>query len=80
MRISVRAALVCLFGVALFPNLVTSQPTIENSLTIYNSASSHKTLVIMTVIACIGMPFVLAYTSVVYWSFRGKVELHEQSY
>lgn len=74
------AALVCLFGVALFPNLVTSQPTIENSLTIYNSASSHKTLVIMTVIACIGMPFVLAYTSVVYWSFRGKVELHEQSY
>jgi len=74
------AALVCLFGVALFPNLVTSKPTIENSLTIYNAASSHKTLVIMTVIACIGMPFVVGYTSVVYWSFRGKVELQEHSY
>lgn len=74
------AALVCLFGVALFPNLVTSRPTIENSLTIYNSASSHKTLVIMTIIACVGMPFVIAYTTIVYWSFRGKVQLHEQSY
>lgn len=74
------AALVCLFGVALFPNLVTSKPTIENSLTIYNAASSHKTLVIMTIIACIGMPFVVGYTSVVYWSFRGKVELQEHSY
>ncbi len=74
------AALVCLFGVALFPNLVTSKPTIENSLTIYNAASSHKTLVIMTIIACIGMPFVVGYTAVVYWSFRGKVELQEHSY
>jgi cytochrome bd ubiquinol oxidase subunit II len=74
------AALVCLFGVALFPNLVTSKPTIENSLTIYNAASSHKTLFIMTIIACIGMPFVVGYTSVVYWSFRGKVHLQESSY
>jgi cytochrome d ubiquinol oxidase subunit II len=74
------AALVCLFGVALFPNLVTSKPTIENSLTIYNAASSHKTLVIMTIIAAIGMPFVAAYTCVVYWSFRGKVKLEEHSY
>jgi len=74
------AALVCLFGVALFPNLVTSKPTIENSLTIYNAASSHKTLVIMTIIAAVGMPFVAAYTCVVYWSFRGKVRLKEHSY
>lgn len=74
------AALVCLFGVAIFPNLVTSKPTIENSLTIYNAASSHKTLVIMTIIAAIGMPFIAAYTCIVYWSFRGKVELHDQSY
>ena len=74
------AALVRLFGVALFPNLVTSRPTIENGLTIYNAASSHKTLVIMTVIACIGMPFVAAYTYIVSWSFRGKVRLKEQSY
>jgi cytochrome bd-type quinol oxidase subunit 2 len=28
---------------------------------------------IMLIIALIGMPAVLSYTSVVYWTFRGKV-------
>ena len=64
----------------ILPNLVTSRPSEENSLTIYNAASSHKTLVIMTIIAIIGMPFVITYTSIVYWSFRGKVQLHDHSY
>jgi cytochrome d ubiquinol oxidase subunit II len=74
------AALMCLFGIALFPNLVTSKPTLENSLTIYNAASSQKTLIIMTIIALIGMPFVAAYTWIVYSSFHGKVKLKEGSY
>jgi cytochrome d ubiquinol oxidase subunit II len=74
------AALVCLFGLALYPNLITSQPNPENSLTIYNAASSQKTLGIMALIALIGMPFVLAYTGVVYWTFRGKVKLEMHSY
>jgi cytochrome d ubiquinol oxidase subunit II len=34
----------------------------------------------MTIIAIIGMPFVITYTAIVYWSFRGKVQLHEHSY
>jgi len=34
----------------------------------------------MFVIALIGMPFVLSYTVVVYWTFRGRVELGEHSY
>jgi cytochrome d ubiquinol oxidase subunit II len=34
----------------------------------------------MTIIAAIGMPFVAAYTALVYWSFRGKVRLEEHSY
>ncbi|MCC7145380.1 MAG: cytochrome d ubiquinol oxidase subunit II [Phycisphaeraceae bacterium] len=72
--------LVTLLGAALFPNLVLSAPNPENSLTIYNAASSSKTLEIMTIIAAIGMPFVLAYTVVIYWSFRGKVQLTEHSY
>jgi cytochrome d ubiquinol oxidase subunit II len=66
-------ALVLLLGLALFPNLVTSRPLPENSLTIYNAASSPKTLGLMLIVAAIGMPFVLAYTSVIYWVFRGKV-------
>lgn len=74
------AALVFLFGVALFPNLVTSSPFPENSLTIYNAASSVTTLKIMSLIALIGIPFVLGYTLVVYWTFRGAVKLDKHSY
>ncbi len=72
--------LVSLLGVALFPNLVTSNLAEAQSLTIYNAASSAKTLGIMAVIAALGMPFVLAYTGVVYWTFRGKVRLGDHSY
>ena len=32
------------------------------------------------VIALFGMPFVLAYTGTIYWTFRGKVRLDEHSY
>lgn len=73
-------AFVFLFGIALFPNLVASRPEAANSLTIMNSASSEKTLGIMLIIAALGMPFVLAYTAVIYWVFRGKVKLSEHSY
>lgn len=68
-------AFVLLLGLALFPNLVTSNPTPENSLTIYSAASSQKTLQIMLIIAMIGMPFVLTYTGLIYWIFRGKVQI-----
>lgn len=74
------AALTFLFGGALYPNLVTSQPNPEHSLNIYNAASSETTLWIMRLIAFLGMPFVIAYTSVVYWVFRGKVEIGKMSY
>ncbi len=74
------AALVALFGAVLFPNLVTSSPEPGHSLTIYNAASSQKTLGIMAIIALIGMPFVLTYTCIIYWTFRGKVKLDQHSY
>ncbi|MCZ7685430.1 MAG: cytochrome d ubiquinol oxidase subunit II [Sandaracinaceae bacterium] len=73
------AALVFLFGMAIFPNLVVSS-TSAPSLTIYNAASSEKTLGIMAVIAAVGMPFVLTYTAIVYWVFHGKVQLSKLSY
>jgi cytochrome bd-type quinol oxidase subunit 2 len=47
-----------LFALNIFPNLVYSLPNPENSLNIYNAASSPKTLGIMLVIACIGVPMV----------------------
>jgi cytochrome d ubiquinol oxidase subunit II len=72
--------LMALFALNIFPNLVFSQPDPGNSLNIYNAASSPKTLGIMLVIACIGLPVVLAYTVSIYWIFRGKVKLDRMSY
>ena len=77
---AVIAALAFLFGMALFPNLIVSSLGPEYNLTIYNVASSEKTLRIMRLIAFLGMPFVLAYTTVIYWIFRGKVRLGQFSY
>ena len=63
-------------GVALYPNLVTASnaDATITSLTVHNAASSQKTLGIMLVIALLGMPMVLAYTAIVYWTFRGKAK------
>jgi cytochrome d ubiquinol oxidase subunit II len=74
------AALVFLFGVALFPNMVVSTLNPSWNLTIYNAAASEKTLSIMRLVAFCGMPFVLTYTITIYWIFRGKVELGKFSY
>lgn len=73
-------ALMTLFGLEMFPNLVLSNPNPAHSLTIYNAASSPKTLGIMLTIALIGVPVVLAYTVSIYWIFRGKVKLDRMSY
>jgi cytochrome d ubiquinol oxidase subunit II len=72
--------LMALFAVDAYPNLIYSWPNPGNSLDIYNAASSHKTLGIMLVIACIGIPVVLAYTVCIYWIFRGKVKVDRASY
>ena len=74
------AAFVFLLGMAIFPNLVPSSIDPAYSIDIYNAASSQKTLGIMATIAAIGMPIVLTYTGIVYWTFRGKVKLGEFSY
>lgn len=73
-------ALLALFAMGLYPNIVISTINPEYSLNIYNAASSQKTLNIMLIIAMIGIPFVLAYTISIYWIFRGKVKLDSMSY
>jgi cytochrome d ubiquinol oxidase subunit II len=78
--VAVIATLVMLFGLALYPNLVTASNDPAYSVTIFSAASSPLTLTIMLIIAVIGMPFVIAYTSIIYWAFRGKVRLDEHSY
>lgn len=74
------AALVFLFGAAMFPNMVISTIDPAFSLDLYNAASSTKTLGIMRNIAFLGMPFVLTYSAIIYWVFRGKVKLDSNSY
>ena len=77
---AVIATLIMLFGLALYPNLITASNDAANSVTVFTAASSPKTLTIMLIIALIGMPFVLAYTGIIYWTFRGKVRLDDHSY
>ena len=72
--------MVGLFGLAMYPNLVTASNGAEYSLTMARAASSEKTMKIGLLIVAIGMPFVLTYTAVIYWTFRGKVKLDEHAY
>ncbi|MCL2136858.1 MAG: cytochrome d ubiquinol oxidase subunit II [Coriobacteriia bacterium] len=81
-------ALIGITAASLFPNLIPAaanpqgvltyfvvpgpaQPDL--SLTIFNSANSELTLLVMTVITCIGLPLVLAYHVVLYRTFRGRI-------
>lgn len=72
--------LLILTAVEVFPVLVIS--TIDNlyDITIYNAASSEKSLGIMLLMAAIGMPLVATYTIFVYRTFWGKVKMDETSY
>ncbi len=72
--------LLILVAIELYPVIVISSINASYDLTIYNSASSDKSLGIMLIIAAIGVPLVAAYTTFVFWTFKGKVHLDEHSY
>jgi cytochrome d ubiquinol oxidase subunit II len=67
-------------SIELYPTILFSPAAPANSLTVYNAASSQKTLGIMLLVAAIGVPLVAAYTTFVFWTFKGKVTLDETSY
>jgi cytochrome d ubiquinol oxidase subunit II len=69
-----------LFGATLFPYMIVSTENPDYSLTVARAASTEKTLGIMLIVACLGIPFVLAYTATIYWVFRGKVQIGKFSY
>jgi cytochrome bd ubiquinol oxidase subunit II len=70
-----------LFGIGTYPTVIKAINAPDSlSLTIYNSSSSQKTLEILLLVALIGAPLVLSYTTSVYWIFRGKVRLDSNSY
>ncbi|MBR9922499.1 MAG: cytochrome d ubiquinol oxidase subunit II [Bacteroidetes bacterium] len=74
------AFLLILVAIELYPVLIMSTVDPMYDITVYNAASSQKSLSIMLIIAAIGAPLVLAYTIFVYKTFSGKVELDETSY
>ena len=73
--------LLALYAIGTYPEVIRATNDPNNlSLTIYNSASSPKTLKILFLMAFIGMPLVISYTIAVYYIFRGKVKIDPHSY
>jgi cytochrome d ubiquinol oxidase subunit II len=58
----------------LYPRVMISTLDPAWSLTIYNASSSPYTLTVMSIVALVLVPFVLAYTVWSYWVFRRRVE------
>ena len=69
-----------LFAAAVYPTMVFSTPDHANDLNIYNGSSTAKSLQFILYVAMIGVPVVLTYTATIYYVFRGKVVLTEESY
>ncbi|HEX8947630.1 MAG TPA: cytochrome d ubiquinol oxidase subunit II, partial [Dissulfurispiraceae bacterium] len=63
--------------IGLFPNLIPSSMDPRYSLTIFNSSSSIYTLKIMTAVALVFVPVVIAYQLWVYRTFRQKLNSEE---
>jgi cytochrome d ubiquinol oxidase subunit II len=64
----------------MYPVMLRSTTNSAYDLTVQNASAAKETLTVMFIIALIGMPFVLLYTAGVYYFFRGKVELDDESY
>ncbi len=60
-------------GVALFPFVMPSSSDPRSSLTVWDSVSSHLTLMVMLYAVVIFLPMVVTYTSWAYSVMRGKV-------
>jgi len=57
-----------------FPNLIKASNDPMLNITIYNSSTSLQTLKLMSIIALVGMPIVIAYSIFVYRIFKGKTK------
>jgi cytochrome d ubiquinol oxidase subunit II len=61
-----------IFG-AVFPVVLPSTIDPAFNLTIANASSSDYTLGLMSIVACVGLPLVIAYQAWTYWVFRRRV-------
>ena len=74
------ALLMATVAAGMYPVMLPSSIDSSYDLTVNNAASAPETLTVMTVIAVIGIPFVLLYTAGVYYFFRGRVVLDDHGY
>ena len=74
------ALLLGLVALQLYPTLLISTIDPKYSVTIYNAASSQKSLGIMLTIVLIGTPLLAGYFIFLYKTFKGKVKLDDTSY
>lgn len=74
------AMLMASVAAGLYPVMLPSSLDPAFDLTVHNAASADNTLQVMFVLALLGMPFVLLYTAGIYYFFRGKVEIDDNSY
>lgn len=74
------AFLLMLVAFQLYPVLLPSTIHPDHSVTIYNAASSQKSLGIMLTIVLIGSPLLAGYFIFLYKTFYGKVKLDDTSY
>ena len=70
---TIAATVVSIF-VSLYPNVMVSSTNAAYNLTVANSASSNYALTVMTVVAAIFTPLVLAYQGWSYYVFRGRIK------
>ncbi|MBY8886739.1 cytochrome d ubiquinol oxidase subunit II [Streptomyces sp. PTM05] len=73
--VTIAAAVATLF-LALFPDVMPSSTNPAWSLTVSNASSSPYTLRIMTWVAGIATPMVIAYQAWTYWVFRKRIGTH----
>lgn len=62
----------------LYPRILISTIDPKYSLTIYNASSTPYTLTVMTIVAIIFVPIVLAYLGWTYWVFRKRIGTKKQ--
>jgi len=67
------AAIVLAMFTAIFPMVLPASNDAANSLTIANASSSTYTLTVMSWVALVFVPLVLAYQAFTYWVFRKRV-------
>jgi cytochrome d ubiquinol oxidase subunit II len=74
------ALLIVSAAIGIYPNLLISTTDPAYNLTVTNAASADNTLMVCLIVALIGMPFVLLYTTGVYYIFRGKATVDSDGY